>query len=119
MLDDKIYAVSDVSRDILQNSDYFTSAGKAVNEYVWNSVDYCKPGARVEVKVTKGHGKVGVRKRGTLRFNGLVIMETKGGGGMSREDLRRFFTMHGETLARKEGRHVRGRFGTGKSAAFG
>lgn len=27
--------------------------------------------------------------------------------------------MHGETLARKEGRRVRGRFGTGKSAAFG
>ena len=119
MLEHEIYARSDVARDILQNADYFTSAGKAVNEYVWNSIDYRKPGSRVEVLVRKTRGKISVRKRRVVKFNGIIIEETKNGGGMSRGDLRRFFTMHGETLARKEGRTVRGRFGTGKSAAFG
>jgi len=33
--------------------------------------------------------------------------------------LENFFLMHGENLDRKEGRPGRGRFGTGKSAAFG
>ena len=117
--DSSIYAYSDVARDILQNSDYFTSVGKAVNEYVWNSVDYCKPDARVEVRVVKGHGKIKVRKHRTIKYSGIVVEETKNGGGMSRVDLQRFFKMHGETLARKEGRRVRGRFGTGKAAAFG
>lgn len=117
--DTSIYAYSDVARDILQNSDYFTSVGKALNEYVWNSVDYCKPDERVEVRVAKQRGKITVRKHRTIKYNGIVVEETKNGGGMSRVDLQRFFTMHGETLARKEGRRVRGRFGTGKAAAFG
>src|SRR2546426_5150539 len=119
VLEREIYARSDVARDIIQNADYFTSAGKAVNEYVWNSIDYRKPSSRVEVHVRKKRGKIGVRKRRVVKFNGITIEETKNGGGMSRDDLKRFFTMHGETLARKEGRVVRGRFGTGKSAAFG
>ena len=33
--------------------------------------------------------------------------------------LQNFFVMHGENLDRKQGRAGRGRFGTGKSAAFG
>ena len=41
------------------------------------------------------------------------------GKGMTATDLRRFFTMHGENLDRKRGRPGRGKFGTGKSAAFG
>lgn len=114
-----IYAYSDVARDILQNSEYFTSVGKAVNEYVWNSVDYGKLGERVEVHVLRRRGKVKIRKHRTTKYNGIVIEEIRNGGGMSRADLQRFFTMHGETLARKEGRRVRGRYGTGKAAAFG
>ena len=38
---------------------------------------------------------------------------------MSRDDLRNFFQMHGENRQRKRGKTVRGRFGTGKCAAFG
>ena len=33
--------------------------------------------------------------------------------------LQNFFVMHGENVDRKKGRPGRGRFGTGKSAAFG
>jgi hypothetical protein len=39
--------------------------------------------------------------------------------GMDSDDLRRFFYMHAENEARRRGRKVRGRFGTGKAAAFG
>jgi hypothetical protein len=119
MADSSIYARSDVSRDILQNSDYFTSVPKAVNEYVWNSIDNCKSNKSVTVRVAKQVGRIKIRRRGILKYNGIVIEEVKNGGGMSRDDLQNFFTMHGETLARKEGRRVRGRFGTGKAAAFG
>ncbi len=119
MAEHELYARSDVGRDILQNSTYFSSVPKALNEYVWNSIDYCKMNKSVEVKVAKHAGKIKIRKKGTRKYNGIVVEEIRNGGGMSREDLVRFFTMHGETLARKEGRHVRGRFGTGKAAAFG
>src|SRR2546427_11467782 len=119
MADFELFARSDVARDIEQNSAYFTSVGKSVYEYVSNSVDYCKAGARVEVHVTRTRGKLKVRKHRIVKYSGIVVEETKNGGGMSRETLGRFFTMHAETLARKEGRRVRGRFGTGKAAAFG
>src|SRR5438128_807170 len=39
--------------------------------------------------------------------------------GMDWAGLQNFFVMHGENIDRKEGRPGRGRFGTGKSAAFG
>jgi hypothetical protein len=38
---------------------------------------------------------------------------------MDENDLRHFFTMHGENRERRAGRTGRGKFGTGKSAAFG
>jgi hypothetical protein len=38
---------------------------------------------------------------------------------MGEKDLQHFFTMHGENLDRLSGRPGRGKFGTGKSAAFG
>jgi hypothetical protein len=41
------------------------------------------------------------------------------GRGMDWEGLRNFFVMHGENLDRKLGQAGRGRFGTGKAAAFG
>lgn len=116
----ELYATSDVARDILQNSDYFTSLGKAINEYAWNSIDYCKQNQRVEVKIrARMAGKVKIRQQKEIHWNGAIIEETKNGGGMSRQDLENFFKMHGETMARKLGRMVRGRYGTGKSAAFG
>jgi hypothetical protein len=46
------------------------------------------------------------------------IRITDNGRGMRVEDLRRFFTMHGENEDRKQGKAGRGYFGTGKSAAF-
>jgi hypothetical protein len=47
------------------------------------------------------------------------ITVTDNGRGMDWNGLQNFFVMHGENIDRKEGRAGRGRFGTGKSAAFG
>ena len=100
-----IKVTSNVARDFLQNAAYFSNVPKVVWEYVSNSVDNPKPGhsVNVDVKISK---------------QGITIEDD--GQGMSREGLRNFFEMHGENVQRIAGRQgVRGRYGTGKCAAFG
>ena len=107
MTAEKIIVTSHVSRDFLQNSAYFNTLSKVVWEYVSNSLDNAKEDVPVTVSV-----ELQSREPKTV-----VIADN--GSGMSREDLRQFFQMHGENKQRKRGKRVRGRFGTGKSAAFG
>lgn len=102
----KIAVKSHVSRDFLQNASYFNSLPKVVWEYVSNSLDNSKDDVPTTVVVD-------------IRKEDCVLVIADNGNGMSREDLDRFFTMHGENIQRKRGKRVRGRFGTGKSAAFG
>jgi DNA topoisomerase VI subunit B len=102
----KISVKSHVSRDFLQNAVYFNTLPKVVWEYVSNSLDNGKDDVPTTVVVE-------IRKE----EDALIIADN--GSGMSRNDLERFFTMHGENIQRKRGKRVRGRFGTGKSAAFG
>jgi hypothetical protein len=75
-------------------------------EYVVNSLQYVDQGVSPRVQVTIAPGK-----------KGIIISDN--GSGMSVRELERFFQMHGENLARLAGRGGRGKFGTGKSAAFG
>lgn len=105
MTNEKIQVTSHVSRDFLQNAAYFSSLPKVIWEYVSNSLDSAKDGSLVNVIVE-------VRSKKLLSIS-------DDGEGMSYEDLAHFFTMHGENIQRKKGKRVRGRFGTGKSAAFG
>jgi hypothetical protein len=102
----RISVKSHVSRDFLQNAAYFNTLPKVVWEYVSNSLDNGREGIQTTVVVE-------IRKEEST----LIIADN--GTGMSRDDLERFFTMHGENVQRKRGKRVRGRFGTGKSAAFG
>jgi hypothetical protein len=102
----KISVKSHVSRDFLQNAVYFNTLPKVVWEYVSNSLDNSKDDVPTTVAVE------------VLKEDGALIVADNG-AGMSRDDLERFFTMHGENIQRKHGKRVRGRFGTGKSAAFG
>ncbi len=99
-----ITVTSHTARDFLQNAAYFSTVPKVVWEYVSNAID--NPGEReaihVEVRIA--------RERIVIKDNAA---------GMTRDDLNRFFTMHGENLKRAEGKKVRGQFGTGKCAAFG
>jgi hypothetical protein len=95
---------SNVARDVLQNAAYFNTVPKVVWEYVSNAIDNPRAGHPVTVIVH-------------ISRDGITIEDDA--SGMSREDLARFFEMHGENQARRLGRVVRGRFGTGKSAALG
>ena len=99
-----IEVTSHVSRDFLQNAAYFNTMSKLVWEYVANSLDARKDNTPIYVNVDITSHEV------TVSDNGR---------GMSREELNNFFQMHGENIQRKRGKRVRGRFGTGKCAAFG
>ncbi|MBI3522488.1 MAG: ATP-binding protein [Chloroflexi bacterium] len=105
---DPLEVVTHVGRDVLANAAHFATVPKAVYEYVSNSIDATPPGRPCTVQVTIA--AVGSRRRLTVADDAA---------GMSREQLRAFFTMHGENAMRRAGRKVRGRFGTGKIAAFG
>lgn len=105
----EIYATSDVARDITQNSQYFTNPAKAIAEYAWNSLDNPRPG---QIRVT-----CQIIVAGSARSGYVEIKDNA--SGMSKDELRNFFKMHAENVARKKGRKVRGMYGTGKCAAFG
>ncbi len=97
---------SHVSRDLLQSAAMFKNERLALWEYVANGLQYVDPGTSPLVRIRLDSKK----KRITIDDNGR---------GMDWDGLRNFFFMHAENVDRKEGRSGRGRFGTGKSAAFG
>ena len=95
-----------VGRDVLQSAQLFRTPEAAIWEYVVNSLQYRDPAVTPQVEVildAKRH---------------LVIVEDNG-VGMDFDGLTHFFTMHGENQERRKGMPGRGKFGTGKSAAFG
>lgn len=101
-----IAVTTHVARDLLQSAALFKHEHSVVWEYVSNGLEYNDPGVNPVVNV---HIDVKA-KRITVHDNGR---------GMNRDDLRRYFQMHGENIDRKKGKAGRGMFGTGKSAAFG
>ena len=102
----RIEVTSHVGRDLLQSAQVFKTDRAVIWEYVVNSLQYTNPGIAPKVVVT-----ISGRKD--------AITVADNGAGMSLADLRHFFTMHGENPERVAGRIGRGKFGTGKSAAFG
>lgn len=103
---DQIYVKSHVARDLLQSAGLFKTDKLVVWEYVSNGLQYVNPGTSPLVRVTLDS-----------KMKKIVIADN--GRGMDWAGLQNFFVMHGENIDRKEGRPGRGRFGTGKSAAFG
>lgn len=101
-----IRVVSHVGRDILQSAQLFRTPEAAIWEYVVNSLQYVDPGVVPHVRVTVD-----------TRAKTITIEDN--GSGMDVTDLEHFFTMHGENQQRRRGVPGRGKFGTGKSAAFG
>ena len=101
-----IKVVSHVGRDIIQSAQLFRTPEAAVWEYVVNSLQYVDPGVVPHVKVT-------------VDLQAKKIKVEDNGSGMDLRDLGPFFTMHGENQERRRGVPGRGKFGTGKSAAFG
>ena len=103
---DQLVVRSHVARDLLQNAVLFRTDRLVVWEYVSNGLQYVDSGTSPSVCVTLDSK----RKR-------ILIVDN--GRGMDWPGLQNFFVMHGENIDRVEGRPGRGRFGTGKSAAFG
>lgn len=97
---------SHVGRDILASAAGFKTEAAVVWEYVVNSLQYVDRGITPVVDVRIDHRK-------------STITISDNGAGMDHAVLQHFFTMHGENLERRAGRPGRGKFGTGKSAAFG
>lgn len=95
---------SNPARDLLQSAEGFKHPHHVIWEYVSNSIQYHEDGIkpRVDVKISRDE---------------IAIQDN--GRGMDISGLNNFFTMHGENEDRKRGKKGRGRYGTGKSAAFG
>jgi Histidine kinase-, DNA gyrase B-, and HSP90-like ATPase len=93
-----------VGRAVLAQAAQFKTEAPVVWEYVVNSLQYVDPGIQPKVEVIVKHGSI------TISDNG---------SGMDEDRLAHFFTLHGENLERRAGRIGRGKWGTGKSAAFG
>lgn len=100
----ELRVTSHVGRDVLAQAAQFKTEAAAVWEYVVNSLQYVDPGVQPKVEVT-------------VRRSSITVADN--GAGMDEERLRHFFKMHGENLERRAGRLGRGKWGTGKSAAFG
>jgi hypothetical protein len=106
MSSEAIFVKSHVSRDLLQNAALFKTDKLVVWEYVSNGLQYVDLGTSPTVYVK-------------LDSKARKIRISDNGRGVTIEGLQNFFVMHGENLDRKGGTPGRGRFGTGKSAAFG
>lgn len=102
----RIVVRSNVRRDLLQSAAVFRNEKLVVWEYVSNSLQYVDAGVNPEAHVT-------------IDSRGRRIVVVDNGRGMKIDGLQNFFIMHGENIDRRSGRRGRGRFGTGKSAAFG
>jgi hypothetical protein len=103
----ELHVRSHVSRDLLQTAALFKNERQVVWEYVSNGLQYVDPGTSPVVRVRLDSKK-------------HMITIADNGRGMSWDDLSdNFFVMHGENPDRLAGQPGRGRFGTGKSAAFG
>ena len=104
----QITVTSHVGRDLLQSAGVFRHERNVVWEYVSNGLQYIDSGVNPLVRVFIGKGK---NKKIVIADNGT---------GMDWDGLSElFFVMHGVNEERKRGKVGRGRFGTGKSAAFG
>ena len=101
-----IKVTSDVRRDLLASAAAFKNEAAVVWEYVANSLQYIDRGVSPRVQVVI-----------KPRLHQIEVSDN--GAGMDENDLGRFFRMHAENLERVRGRAGRGKFGTGKSAAFG
>ncbi|MFI1997009.1 ATP-binding protein [Actinoplanes sp. NPDC020271] len=101
-----IVVTTHVGRDIIQSAQLFKTPEAAVWEYVVNSLQYVDQGTVPHVRVT-------------VDVPGKKITIEDNGSGMDHNGLQHFFTMHGENKQRRSGVPGRGKFGTGKSAAFG
>lgn len=96
---------SHVGRSLLEEASRFSHVGKAINEYVKNSMQYTDSDTIIEINVNKN-------------ADGVKISDNA--RGMDEKTIReRFLVLHQKNIDREEGRFGRGEYGTGKIAGLG
>ncbi|MDO8462345.1 MAG: ATP-binding protein [Deltaproteobacteria bacterium] len=110
----------DIKRAILDAANAFGSLAKVCEEYLTNSIDAFETIVHdhPEKELDRRQCKIEItidNKDSKLRFvDEHQLM------GMSQDVLfKSFFNLHGENISRKRSIFVRGKYGTGKTAAFG
>ncbi len=103
---ESLKVTTDVRRDLLASAAAFKTEASVVWEYVVNGLQYVERGTAPRIQIT-------------VKQRTKEIEISDNGRGMDSADLAQFFRMHGENRERLAGRPGRGKFGTGKSAAFG
>ncbi len=98
--------VTDSARDLLQSADFFSNEKLVAWEYIANGLQYVDHGTSPNVDVVVD-----------TKQKRMVVSDN--GRGMTLDGLKNLFVMHGENVDRKQESAGRGRFGTGKAAAFG
>ena len=101
---DNLFFKTNTAKSILDGAHLFKHTHNVIWEYVSNELD----------------SLINIKRKPVVHvnFEKDKIVISGNGTGMDHTGLQNFFTMHGENLARKKGIKVRGRNGTGKSAAF-
>ncbi len=94
---------TNTARAILSSADLFRYPQHVVWEYVTNEIQYRNKGIQPKIYVRVDKDKISIHGNGA---------------GMDVEGLKNFFTLHGENQDRKKGNPGRGKYGTGKAAAF-
>ncbi len=105
-IDKTIHVTSHVARDLLASAAAFKTESAAIWEYVVNSLQYVELGRYPIVNV-----RISNKEK--------IVEISDNGRGMDVAELSHYFEMHGENTDRLNGQSGRGKFGTGKSAAFG
>ena len=106
MSQDNLYFKTNTAKSILDGAHLFKHTHLVIWEYVTNEIDSLIDSSIKRKPIIH------------VNFDKDKITISGNGTGMDHEALQSFFTMHGENQARKKGRRVRGKNGTGKSAAF-
>jgi len=94
---------SNIARDLKSRASDFKTKAAALYEYVVNGYEGYQLDQTPVIEVTTKGGKIVVKDNGV---------------GMSFEKLKRFWTMHGNTVRRENGRNKRGYHGSGKAAFY-
>ena len=102
----QLEVTSHVGRDLLASAQLFRDEKDVVWEYVVNSLQYVDRGISPRVQVF-------------VKPRAKVIEVHDNGTGMDADGISHYFEIHGENVERRVGRPGRGKFGTGKCAAFG
>ncbi len=110
----------DIKRAILDAANAFGSLAKVCEEYLTNSIDAFETIVHDHPKKEPDRRQCKIEITIDNKESKLRFVDEHQLMGMSQDILfKSFFNLHGENISRKRSIFVRGKYGTGKTAAFG